>query len=58
MESIADDGESVNENSTQTPTPQLQLQLLRSDSCDATFKCQIQCNGWYLKVFFGMHSSN
>ncbi|PWA54004.1 oxidoreductase, zinc-binding dehydrogenase family protein [Artemisia annua] len=29
MESIADDGESVNENSTQTPTPQLQLQLLR-----------------------------
>ncbi|GJR24549.1 protein ODR-4 [Tanacetum coccineum] len=29
LESIADDGESVDENSTQTPTPQLQLQSLR-----------------------------
>lgn len=52
LESIADDGESVNENSTQTPTLQLQLQLLRSDSCYATFKCLIQYTD------FAMHSSN
>ncbi|GKE59266.1 protein ODR-4, partial [Tanacetum coccineum] len=30
LESIADDGESVNGSTTQTPTSQLQLQLLRT----------------------------